>query len=133
MSSSIFAIAGSALTAQSQRMNVAASNLANANSVSGPDGEPFKAKSLHFQSLDRTNSGVGGVGVAGVVEASTPPTKEYRPDHPMADDKGYVEMPNVNPTEQMVDMMSASRSYEANLNILNTSKDLALRTLTLGE
>ncbi len=133
MSSSIFAIAGSALTAQSQRMNVAASNLANANSVAGPDGEPFKAKSLHFQSLDRTNSGVGGVGVASVVDASTPPTKEYRPDHPMADDKGYVEMPNVNPTEQMVDMMSASRSYEANLNILNTSKDLALRTLTLGE
>ena len=133
MSTSIFAISGSALTAQSQRMNVAASNLANANSVSDPNGEPFKAKSVHFQSLDRTDSGVGGVGVSGVEDASTPMKKEYRPDHPMADDKGYVEMPNVNPTEQMVNMMSASRSYEANLNVLNTSKDLALRTLSLGE
>ena len=130
---SIFDTAGSALTAQSQRMNVAASNMANAESVAGPDGESYRAKQVMFQTSAAPGSGIGGVRVTEVVEDQSPMRMQYSPSHPMANDQGYVEMPNVNPTDEMINMISAARSYEANIEVLSTSKELMLRTLTLGE
>ena len=130
---SIFGIAGSALTAQSERMNVAASNMANADSVAGPNGQPYRGKEVLFQVAAPPGSEIGGVAVSGVTDNPAPFRKEYRPDSPLADDKGYVKMPNVNPTDEMVNMISASRSYEANVNVLNTGKNLALSTLKLGQ
>ncbi|MCX2780102.1 flagellar basal body rod protein FlgC [Microbulbifer thermotolerans] len=128
---SIFEISGSAMTAQAQRMNVTASNLANADSVAGPDGQPYRAKQLIFEARGR--EGMGGVSVRGLVEDPSPLRLEYRPDHPLADANGYVQMPNVDPVGEMVNMISASRSYQANVEVMNTSKQLMLKTLTLGE
>lgn len=130
---SIFEISGSAMTAQSQRMNVTASNMANADSVAGPDGEAYRAKQVMFEARGQNGTGVGGVGVREVIEDPSPLRREFRPDHPLADDQGYVSMPNVEPVNEMVDMISASRSYQANVEVLNTSKQLMMKTLTLGE
>lgn len=130
---SIFDISGSALTAQAQRMNVTASNLANADSVAGPDGEAYRAKQVMFESASQHSSGVGGVRVSSVVEDDAPMRMEYRPEHPLANEEGYVTMPNVEPVHEMINMISASRSYQANVEVLNTSKQLMLKTLTLGE
>lgn len=130
---SVFDISGSAMSAQSQRMNVTASNLANADSVAGPDGEAYRAKQVMFESQSQAASGVGGVRVSGVVEDPTPMRLEYRPEHPLADEDGYVTMPNVEPVHEMVNMISASRSYQANVEVMNTSKSMMLKTLTLGE
>lgn len=130
---SILEISGSALTAQSQRMNVTASNLANADSVAGPDGEAYRAKQVMFETRSQVSSGVGGVRVREVVEDPTPMRREYRPAHPLADEEGYVTMPNVEPVNEMVNMIAASRSYQANVEVMNTSKTLMLKTLTLGE
>lgn len=130
---SIFDISASAMAAQGQRMNVTASNLANADSVAGPDGQAYRAKHVMFQSLQQKDSGIGGVQVRGLVEDSSPLRQEYRPQHPLADEAGYVSLPNVEPVNEMVDMIAASRSYQANVEVLNTSKQLLLKTLTLGE
>lgn len=130
---SVFDIAGSAMSAQSQRMNVTASNLANADSVAGPDGQAYRAKQVMFESRAANGSGIGGVGVREVVEDPSPMRLEYRPEHPLANEQGYVTMPNVEPVHEMVNMISASRSYQANVEVLNTSKQLMLKTLTLGE
>jgi flagellar basal-body rod protein FlgC len=128
---SIFQVSASALHAQSQRMNVAASNLANANSVAGPDGKPYRAREVVFKARGR--GGSAGVGVSRVVESTAPLRQVYRPESAYADDKGYVSMPNVNPVEEMVNMIEASRSYQANVEIMQTSKQLMMKTLTLGE
>lgn len=128
---SILDIAGSALTAQSQRMNVSASNMANANSVAGPNGEPYKAKQVIFEQ-QLQNQGVGGVQVKQIVESEAPARREYQPGHPLADDQGYVSLPNVDPVAEMVNMISAARSYQANVEVLNTSKELLMRTLSIG-
>ncbi len=130
---SVFEISGSALMAQSQRMNVTASNLANADSVVGPDGQPYRAKQVLFEAQGQDGSGVGGVRVTEVVDDPSPFRLEYRPEHPLADEQGYIRMPNVEPVNEMVNMISASRSYQANVEVLNTSKQLLLKTLTLGE
>lgn len=130
---SVFDISGSAMSAQSQRMNVTASNLANADSVAGPDGEAYRAKQVMFETLAQGGSGMGGVRVTQVVEDPTPMRLEYRPEHPLADEDGYVSMPNVEPVNEMVNMIAASRSYQANVEVMNTSKTLMLKTLTLGE
>lgn len=129
----IFNISGSALSAQSQRMNVAASNLANADSVAGPDGQPYRARQVVFEARDINGGDTPGVRTAAVVEDAAPPRLEYRPEHPLADEQGYVAMPNVNPVHEMVNMIAASRSYQANVEVLNTSKQLLVKTLTLGE
>ncbi len=129
---SILDISGSALTAQSQRMNVSASNLANANSVAGPNGEPYKAKQVIFQQQLQA-AGLGGVKVKEVVESEAPARREYQPGHPLADEQGYVTMANVDPVAEMVNMISAARSYQANIEVMNTSKDLLMRTLTIGK
>ena len=120
----IFDIAGSALTAQSKRLNVAASNLANADSVTGPDGQPYRAKQVVFQVDAAPGAATGGVKVADVV---------YEPGNPLADASGYVKMPNVDVVGEMVNSMSASRSYQANVEVLNTVKSMMLKTLTLGQ
>ncbi|WP_445157894.1 flagellar basal body rod protein FlgC [Halomonas sp. E14] len=130
---SVFDIAGSAMSAQSQRMNVTASNLANADSVAGPDGEAYRAKQVLFEARLQGRHGIGGVGVRQVVEDPSPLRLEYRPEHPLANDEGYVAMPNVEPVHEMVNMISASRSYQANVEVMNTSKQMMLKTLTLGE
>jgi len=131
----IFQISGSALTAQSQRMNVSASNLANADSAVGPDGQPYRARQVVFQVAPSAQSthGIGGVAVAAVVEDATPPRLVYDPRHPLADDKGYVTLPNVDVVGETVNMISASRSYQANVEVLNTAKSLMLKTLTIGQ
>ncbi|WP_168013404.1 flagellar basal body rod protein FlgC [Halomonas salinarum] len=130
---SIFDISASAMSAQAQRMNVTASNLANADSVAGPDGEAYRAKQVWFEAQQQGGSQVGGVRVSRVVDDPSPMRMEYRPEHELADDDGYVTMPNVDPTSEMVNMISASRSYQANIEVMNTSKQLMTKTLTLGE
>lgn len=135
--SSIFQIAGSALTAQSQRMNVASSNLANADSVAGPDGQPYKARQVVFQmtpSASQSASGVvGGVRVAAIVESNAQARMQYDPEHPLADDQGYITMSNVDAVAETINMISASRSYQANVEVINTAKSLMARTLTIGQ
>lgn len=134
---SIFDIAGSALSAQSQRMNVSASNLANADSVIGPNGQPYKARQVVFQmrpvSGQRDADAVGGVNVVAVVESTAPPRMRHDPQSPLADANGYVTMPNVDVVAETVNMISASRSYQANVEVINTAKSLMARTLSIGQ
>lgn len=131
---SAFDIASSAMSAQSQRMNVTASNMANADSVAGPDGETYRSKQVMFESqAQNSRYGVGGVRVSEVVEDSSPLRMEYMPSHPAADEDGYVTKPNVEPVHEMVNMISASRSYQANVEVFNTSKQMLMQTLSLGE
>ncbi|SFM91722.1 flagellar basal-body rod protein FlgC [Izhakiella capsodis] len=129
----IFDIAGSAMAAQSQRLNVSASNLANADSVTGPDGQPYTAKQVVFQVDAAAGLPTGGVKVAQVIDDPTPPRLVYDPGNPMADGKGYVKMPNVDVVAETVNTLSASRSYQANVEVLNTVKQLMMKTLTLGQ
>jgi flagellar basal-body rod protein FlgC len=129
----IFNIAGSAMTAQSQRLNVVASNLANVDSATGPDGKPYHAKQVVFSTTPVAGQVGEGVKVSAVVEDTSPMKVVYDPKHPMADAKGYVTLPNVNPVDEMVNMISASRSYQNNVDVMNTSKTLLLKTLTIGQ
>jgi flagellar basal-body rod protein FlgC len=129
----IFDIAGSAMAAQSQRMNVTASNLANADSVTGPDGKPYRARQVVFEMTPGNGQQIGGVKVARVVEDPSPMRMLHDPKNPLANADGYVTMPNVNVVEEMVNMISASRSYQANVEVLNTAKTLMLKTLTIGQ
>ncbi|NEX16969.1 MAG: flagellar basal body rod protein FlgC [Halochromatium sp.] len=130
---SVFEIAGSAMQAQSQRMNVTASNLANADSIAGPDNQPYRAKQVVFESLAQNARGIGGVRVREVIEDPSPMRLEYQPANPLANEQGYVSLPNVEPVHEMVNMISASRSYQANVEVANTSKQLMMKTLTIGE
>ena len=129
----IFDIAGSALAAQSQRLNVSASNMANADSVTGPDGQPYRAKQVVFQVNAAPGQETGGVKVAQIVDDPAPMRMVYEPGNPMAEPKGYVQMPNVDVVSEMVNTISASRSYQANVEVLNTTKSLMMKTLTLGQ
>ena len=131
--SNIFSVAGSAMNAQSQRLNTVASNLANADSATSADGVPYKAKQVVFAATPVGENGATGVNVAAVIEDSSPMKQVYDPKNPLADDKGYVTMPNVNVVEEMVNMISASRSYQSNVEMMNTTKTLLLKTLTLGQ
>jgi flagellar basal-body rod protein FlgC len=128
----VFQIASSALTAQSERLNVTASNLANADSATGPDGTPYRAKQVVFQAQPAEN-GLASVKVAGVVEDPSAPRRVYDPKHPAADGQGYVTMPNVSVVDEMVNMLSASRSYQSSVEVMTTAKNLLLKTLTLGQ
>lgn len=129
----IFNIAGSAMTAQSQRLNVVASNLANADSATGPDGKAYRAKQVVFSTVPVNEQGAAGVKVAAVVEDASPMKMMYDPKNPLADAKGYVTLPNVNVVEEMVNMISASRSYQNSVDVMNTSKSMLLKTLTIGQ
>ncbi|KQV60032.1 flagellar basal-body rod protein FlgC [Pelomonas sp. Root1217] len=132
----IFHVAGSAVSAQSQRLNVVASNLANADTVAGPDGQAYKARQVVFQTQlmgAGNDSGSAGVRVTSVTEDQTPGRRVHDPKHPQADADGYVTYSNVNPVEEMVNMISASRSYQNNIEVMSTAKNLLLKTLQLGQ
>jgi flagellar basal-body rod protein FlgC len=129
----IFSVAGSAMTAQSQRMNVAASNLANADSVTGPDGQPYRARQVVFEVASESPDDIGGVRVASVVEDPSPVRMVFDPKNPRANPEGYVALPNISVVEEMTNMISASRSYQANVEVLNTAKTLMLKTLSVGQ
>lgn len=131
----VFDIAGGAMNAQSVRMNVTASNLANAGNVSGDPKDVYRARHPVFATFGdalASESGISGVRLLGVIESDAPLQVQYRPDHPDADADGNVYMSNVNKIEEMVNMMSASRSYQNNVEMINTTKDLLLQTLSLG-
>jgi flagellar basal-body rod protein FlgC len=133
----IFDIAGSGMNAQSVRLNLVASNIANANSVSSSLDTVYKSRQPVFASelkniLDGQKLG-SSVNVLGVVESQEPAVMEYAPSHPMADKDGYIYKPNVNTIEEMANMMSASRSYQNNVEVLNTAKELILQTLRMGK
>lgn len=129
----IFNLAASAMSAQSQRMNVTASNLANADSVAGPDGQPYRARQVVFEVASGDADEVGGVRVAEVVEDQSPLRSVFDPKNPRANPEGYVTLPNVNVVEEMTNMISASRSYQANVEVLNTAKALMVKTLSIGQ
>ena len=130
----IFDIAASAISAQSQRLNVVASNLANAESVAGPDGQTYKSRQVLFSARQPETSGVStGVRVTDVVEDQAPGKRIHDPKHPLADEQGYVTHSNVNVVEEMVNMISASRSYQNNVEIMNTTQQLLLKTLQIGQ
>ncbi len=128
----IFSIAGSALTAQSARLNAVASNLANADSVVGSDGQPYRAKQVVFNATPVEGGGIG-VRVTQVVESAAPLRVVYEPNNPAANEQGYVSMPNVNVVEEMVNMISASRAYQTNAEVMNTAKGLMMKALTIGQ
>ena len=128
----VFNIAGSALAAQSARLNAVASNLANADSVAGPDGQPYRARQVVFAARPVEGGGVG-VRVTGVVDSAAPPRLVYDPKNPAADGQGFVAMPNVNVVEEMVNMISASRAYQSNVEVMNTARTLMQKTLALGQ
>jgi len=137
----IFDIAGSGLSAQSVRLNTVASNLANADSVSGDPSTVYKARHPVFQAIQQQLQGAASldnqseatVRVAGIVESQAAPQMRYDPGNPLANAQGNIFAPNVNVIEEMTDMISASRAYQDNVEVMNTSKDLMLATLKLGQ
>ncbi|MGK0444163.1 MAG: flagellar basal-body rod protein FlgC [Bermanella sp.] len=143
----VFNIAGTGMNAQSVRLNTTASNIANAETVSSSIDETYRARKPWFSVLEKQwdnvkglsdkldiRSQVGdGVEVKGIVESDAPLKKRYQPYHPMADEEGYVMYPNVNVVEEMTDMMSSSRSYQMNVEMMKTAKQMLQRTLTLGQ
>jgi flagellar basal-body rod protein FlgC len=132
----VFDISGSGMAAQSLRLNTVASNLANANSVSGDPNTVYRARQPVFEAV-RTALGGDGSGAAvrvrGITESEAPALARYEPGNPLANEEGYVFAPNVNVVEQMVDMISASRSYQSNVEVMNAAKEMLLSTLRLGQ
>lgn len=134
---SVFDIAGSGMSAQSVRLNVTASNISNSSSISNSPDTAYKSRNPIFSAVyqDQFNSQSGNVGVdtLGIVESDKEHPKRYEPGNPMADEDGYIYLSNVNTIEEMTNMMSASRSYQNNVEVINTSKEMLLQTLRLGE
>ncbi|MCD9045750.1 flagellar basal body rod protein FlgC [Luteimonas sp. MHLX1A] len=129
----IFDVAGSALQAQSVRLSTLASNMANAGSVAGSPDQVYKPLEPVFRATAHgSDPALTGVQVAGIVESDSPPIQRYEPGHPLADEQGYVYAPDIDPVAQMVNMISASRSYQAGVEMLNTAKELAVATLSMG-
>jgi flagellar basal-body rod protein FlgC len=130
---SIFNVSGSAISSQSQRLNVVASNLANVDAVAGPDGQGYKARQVVFETVPMGSEASSGVKVSKIMESDAPLKRVHNPMHPSADAEGYVTQSNVNPVEEMVNMISASRSYQNNVEVMNTAKTLLLKTLQMGQ
>lgn len=145
---SIFDIAGSGMSAQSVRLNTTASNIANAETASSSTGETYRARKPVFSAVQDSllNPGQGGFGpmgsdgeasagvrVDGIVESDAELQMRYEPNHPAANADGYVFYPNVNVVEEMADMMSSSRSFQMNVDVMNTAKSMMQRILTLGQ
>jgi flagellar basal-body rod protein FlgC len=130
---SIFNVSGSAVSAQAQRLNVVASNLANADAVAGPDGKGYKGRQVVFETVPMGSDASSGVKVSAIRESAEPLRRVHNPSHPSADSDGYVTQSNVNPVEEMVNMISASRSYQNNIEVMNTAKTLLLKTLQMGQ
>jgi flagellar basal-body rod protein FlgC len=129
----VFNIASSSMAAQSQRLNVVASNLANADSATSSTGEPYRSRQVVFSTMQTAAKAASGVKVAGIVHDASPMKQVYEPKHPMADTEGYVTLPNVNVVDEMVNMMSASRSYQNSVDMMNTTKTLLQKALTIGQ
>lgn len=129
----IFNVAGSAMSAQSQRLNATSSNIANAESTASADGKTYRAKQVEFTAIPMNGALSTGVRVNRVVEDTAPPKMVYDPQNPAADETGHVSMPNVNVVEEMVNMISASRSYQTNVETMNAAKTMLLKTLTIGQ
>ena len=134
----IFDVAGSGMSAQSVRLNTVASNLANADSISGDPNTVYKARHPIFEAVksslaQQNGGGNAAVHVKGIMESQAEPNARYEPGNPLANADGYVYSPNVNVVEEMVDMISASRAYQNNVEVMNTSKELLLATLRLGQ
>jgi len=141
----IFDIAGSAMSAQSMRLNTTASNIANADTASSSTDEVYRARKPVFAAIQQSVMENGfnaaftdtpesqGVEVKGIVESDAPLDMRYQPDHPMANDDGYVMYPNVNVVEEMTDMLSASRSFQTNVDVMDAAKTMMQRILTLGQ
>ena len=130
---SIFNVSGSAISAQSQRLNVVASNLANADAVAGPDGKGYKGRQVIFETTPMGSEAASGVRVSSIKESNEPLRKVHNPNHPSANAEGYVTHSNVNPVEEMVNMISASRAYQTNAEVMSTAKSLMLKTLSLAQ
>ena len=135
---STFAIASSGMSAESERLSATASNLANANSAVSTRDQPYRAREVVFQAVaagdgsgEANSVGMAGVKVAAVVESDAPTKQVYDPGSTFADEKGYVQMPNVNPVDEMVNMISAQQDYQADLEAFNVAKTMALRTLQI--
>jgi len=129
----VFNISGSAMSAQAQRLNAVASNLANADSATSANGTPYKSKQVVFSATASGSADASSVKVRKVIEDNSPGRVLYDPKHPMANEKGYVTMPNVNVTEEMVNMISASRAYQNNVETMNAAKSMLLKTLNIGQ
>ena len=129
------AISGSAMHAQTVRLNTIASNMANVDSISSNQNETYRSKQPVFETVLQGQIGLpsGGVRVREIVDNPQPLVMEYQPNHPMANEEGYIFRPNVNVIEEMANMMAASRNYETNVEVLNTVKQLMLRTIQLGK
>ena len=136
-----FQVSSSALKANTIRLNTISSNLANVETTSTPEGGAYKRKSVYFESqplsfkkhlATNMKKSAQGVAVTKIMEDQTPPRKVYDPSHPDAQDDGYVEMPNINVIEEMVDMMSATRAYQANVTTIKSAKRMALKALEIG-
>lgn len=136
---SVFSIAGSGMNAQSLRLNTTASNLANADAAASSIDETYRGRHPVFaalndtMSLDKNSDATVGVGVLGIVESDAPLQPRYEPNHPLSDDEGYVYYPNVNVVEEMTNMISASRSFQMNVEVMNSAKQMMQRVLTLGQ
>lgn len=132
----VFDVAGSGMNVQSIRLNTTSSNLANANSASSSTDQTYRARYPVFsQIMDSfdTESPTTGVKVMGIIESQSPLKSEYSPGHPLANEDGFVFMPNVNVVEEMANMISASRSYQTNVEVMNTTKEMLMRTLAIGQ
>jgi flagellar basal-body rod protein FlgC len=135
----VFNVSGSALNAETIRLNTTASNLANAESVNGDATKTYRARHPVFQSMMDTSNPLGedgaqsmGVRVLGVVESTAPPLMRYAPDNPQANKDGYVFSSNVNSIEEMTNMISANRTFATNVEAINTARDLLLKTISMG-
>jgi flagellar basal-body rod protein FlgC len=128
-----FEIGSTGLVAQSIRLNTTASNIANVETLEGSDGRPYRGRQVVFRTTPIQGTPGAGVEVANIVENDAPLRKEYKPGHPRADGQGYIEMPNVNPVEEMVNMISASRSYQMNIELMSNTRLLITRTLSMGK
>lgn len=130
----VFDIAGSGMTAQNLRLNLVASNLANVNAVSHSAESTYKARQPVFQTVYQQvqQGSVASVSMAGVVESNAAPIREYNPSHPMADQDGYIYRPNVNTVEEMANMISASRAYQNNVEVINSARQMMNATINLG-
>lgn len=141
--SNIFNVAGSGMNAQSVRLNTTASNIANAESASSSVDQVYRGRHPVFAAIQSSMMDGGyrnpaneesiGVGVMGIVESDAPLQKRYEPQHPKADEEGYVYYPNVNIVEEMTNMISASRSFQVNVEVMNSAKQMMQRVLTLGQ
>jgi len=132
----LFDVSGTALHAQTLRLNTTASNMANANTVSSSIDKTYRARHPVFapmlDDLEQQQQGVG-VKVLGIVESNAPIKREFNPNHPLADGEGFISLPNVNIAEEMANMISASRSYQSNIEMMNSAKQMMLRTISLGQ